>query len=101
MQNLTLPTDLPMTPRMKSKGLVCASESDLKSLQLTFPELDEESAEGLRSSDRKKPLDQSKMPALPPLISPSRSHLSVNKKTSCYHLPSFPKVAASVSLRWF
>lgn len=103
MLNFTLPSDLPMTSRMKSKGIVCTTESDLKSLQLTFPELDEEGhfcAEGRKSSDRRKPLDQTKMPALPPLIKPSRSRLSENKKTSGCHLPSVPKVTASISLKW-
>ncbi|XP_053160078.1 uncharacterized protein LOC128348286 [Hemicordylus capensis] len=100
MQNLTLPSDLPMTPRMKSKGIVCTSESDLKSLQLIFPELDEESTEEPRPTDRKKPLDQTKKPTLPPLVKYSRSRLSENKKTSGFRLPSVPTVPASISLKW-
>ncbi|XP_042305675.1 uncharacterized protein LOC121921527 [Sceloporus undulatus] len=97
---LTLPSNLPMTPRMMSKGIVCTTESDLKSMQLTFPELDEENAEEPKPSDKKKPLDHTKKPILPQLIKPTRSRLSENKKTSGCRLPSVPTVRASASLKW-
>ncbi|KAH0629329.1 hypothetical protein JD844_011313, partial [Phrynosoma platyrhinos] len=100
IEALTLPSNLPMTPRMMSKGIVCTTESDLKSLQLTFPELEEENAEEPKPSDKKKPLDHTKKPMLPPLIKPTRSQLSENKKTSGCHLPSVPTVKASASLKW-
>lgn len=102
MQNFTLPSDLPMTSRMMSKGIVCTTESDLKSMQLTFPELDgEESSERPTPSDKKNSPDQTKMPPLPPLIKHSRSRLSQIKKSKSCHLPSVPTVvASSSSLKW-
>ncbi|XP_060108073.1 uncharacterized protein LOC132581052 [Heteronotia binoei] len=101
MQNFTLPSDLPMTSRMLSKGIVCTTESDLKSLQLTFPELDgEESAEHPTPGDKKNSPEQTKMPPLPPLIKPSRSRLSQIKTVKSCHLPSVPTVVASSSLKW-
>nr|XP_028569331.1 uncharacterized protein LOC114588334 [Podarcis muralis]XP_028569340.1 uncharacterized protein LOC114588334 [Podarcis muralis]XP_028569351.1 uncharacterized protein LOC114588334 [Podarcis muralis] len=100
METFTLPSNLPMTARMVSKGIVCTSESDLKSMQLTFPELDEVSAEEPKASDRKKPPDQTIKPKLPPLVKASRSRLSENKKTSGCRLPSVPAVIASASLKW-
>ncbi|XP_025029126.1 uncharacterized protein LOC112541916 [Python bivittatus] len=100
MEALTFPSNLPMTPRMMSKGIVCTTESELKTMQLTFPELDEESAKKTYPSDRKKPFDQTKKSILPPLIKMSRSQLSENKKISGCHLPTVPTVPASVSLKW-
>ncbi|KAJ7318019.1 hypothetical protein JRQ81_004181 [Phrynocephalus forsythii] len=100
METFTLPSNLPMTPRMVSKGIVCATESDLKSMQLTFPELEENTGEEPQANNRKKPLPRTRKPMLPPLIKPSRSRLSENKKTSGCHLPSVPTVTASASLKW-
>nr|XP_020646953.1 uncharacterized protein LOC110077810 [Pogona vitticeps] len=100
METLTLPSNLPMTSRMVSKGLVCTTESDLKSMQLTFPELEEETVEEPQAKDRKKPLTRTRKPMLPPLIKPSRSRFSENKKTSGCCLPSVPTVPASASLKW-
>ncbi|XP_061477760.1 uncharacterized protein LOC133382108 [Rhineura floridana] len=100
IENLTFPSNLPMTARMMSKGIVCTTESDLKSMQLTFPELDGESVEESMASDRKKALDQAKKSKLPPLIKLSRSQLSENKKTSGCRLPSVPTIIASASLKW-
>ncbi|XP_072846886.2 uncharacterized protein LOC110077810 [Pogona vitticeps] len=100
METFTLPSNLPMTSRMVSKGLVCTTESDLKSMQLTFPELEEETVEEPQAKDRKKPLTRTRKPMLPPLIKPSRSRFSENKKTSGCCLPSVPTVPASASLKW-
>ncbi|KAF7238250.1 Cysteine--tRNA ligase [Varanus komodoensis] len=100
IETLTLPSNLPMTSRMMSKGIVCTTESDLKSMQLAFPEFEEELAEEHMPNEKKKPLDQTKKPKLPPLIKPSRSRLSENKKTSGCRLPAVPTVIASTSLKW-
>ncbi|XP_062827236.1 uncharacterized protein LOC100554699 [Anolis carolinensis] len=100
METFTLPSNLPMTSRMVSRGLVCTTESDLKTMKLTFPEVEEENAEETKPSDKKNALDQTKKSMLPPLLHPTRSRLSENKKTSGFRLPSVPIVKASTSLKW-
>ncbi|KAG6936914.1 WD repeat-containing protein on Y chromosome-like [Chelydra serpentina] len=92
MQKLTLPQDLPMTPRMLRQGIVCSTESDLRSLPLTFPELDGEKTEEPSLSERKKPSVHMKTPLLPPLVKPTRASLSHSKKAKSFQFPSqFPQ----------
>ncbi|KAK9407062.1 hypothetical protein NXF25_005836 [Crotalus adamanteus] len=100
METLTFPSNLPMTPRMMNRGIVCTNESELKTIQLTFPELDEESAKKSYPGDRKKPFGPTKKSTLPPLVKMSRSRFSENKKISGCHLPRVPTVPASISLKW-
>ncbi|CAM4648098.1 unnamed protein product [Lepidochelys olivacea] len=91
MQKLTLPQDLPMTPRMLRQGIVCSTESDLRSLPLTFPELDGEKTEEPSLSERKKSSVHMKTPLLPPLVKPTRASLSHSKKAKSFQFPSqFP-----------
>ncbi|XP_075760105.1 cilia- and flagella-associated protein 337-like isoform X2 [Pelodiscus sinensis] len=92
MQKLTLPQDLPMTPRMLSQGIICTTESDLRSLPLTFPELDGEKTEEASLSERKKSSVHMKTPLLPPLVKPTRASLSHSKKAKSFQFPSqFPQ----------
>ncbi|XP_067403406.1 cilia- and flagella-associated protein 337-like [Emydura macquarii macquarii] len=92
MQKLTLPQDLPMSPRMLSQGIVCTTESDLRSLPLTFPELDGEKIEQPSLSERKKSSVHMKTPMLPPLVKPARASLSHSKKAKSCRFPSqFPQ----------
>ncbi|ETE73117.1 hypothetical protein L345_01055, partial [Ophiophagus hannah] len=100
METLTFPSNLPMTPRMMNRGIVCTTESELKTMQLTFPELDEESGKKPHPRDRKEPFGPAKKSTLPPIIKMSRSQLSENKKISGCHLPRVPTVPASISLKW-
>ncbi|XP_039181441.1 uncharacterized protein LOC120300024 [Crotalus tigris] len=100
METLTFPSNLPMTPRMMNRGIVCTNESELKTIQLTFPELDEESAKKSYPGDRKKPFGPTKKSTLPLLVKMSRSRFSENKKISGCHLPRVPTVPASISLKW-
>nr|XP_005283176.2 WD repeat-containing protein on Y chromosome-like isoform X1 [Chrysemys picta bellii] len=92
MQKLTLPQDLPMTPRMLRQGIVCSTEMDLRSLPLTFPDLDAEKTEEPSLSERKKSSVHMKTPLLPPLVKPTRASLSHSKKAKSFQFPSqFPQ----------
>uniref|UniRef100_A0A8C8RKJ3 Uncharacterized protein n=1 Tax=Pelusios castaneus TaxID=367368 RepID=A0A8C8RKJ3_9SAUR len=92
MQKLTLPQDLPMSPRMLSHGIVCTTESDLRSLPLTFPELDVEKTEEPSLSERKKSSAHMKTPLLPPLVKHTRASLSHSKNVKSCRFPSqFPQ----------
>ncbi|XP_074870744.1 cilia- and flagella-associated protein 337-like [Carettochelys insculpta] len=92
MQKLTLPQDLPMTPRMLSQGIVCTTESDLRSLPRTLPELDGEKMEEPSLSERNKSSVHIKAPLLPPLVKPTRASLSHSKKAKKFQFPSqFPQ----------
>uniref|UniRef100_A0A8C0GUS2 Uncharacterized protein n=1 Tax=Chelonoidis abingdonii TaxID=106734 RepID=A0A8C0GUS2_CHEAB len=92
MQKLTLPQDLPMTPRMLRQGIFCSTETDLRSLPLTFPDLDTEKTEEPSLSERKKSSLHMKTPLLPPLVKPTRASLSHSKKAKSFQfLSQFPQ----------
>uniref|UniRef100_A0A7M4G346 Uncharacterized protein n=1 Tax=Crocodylus porosus TaxID=8502 RepID=A0A7M4G346_CROPO len=87
MQRLTLPEDLPMTPRMLRQGIVCTSEMDLRSLQLTFPELDGEKTDEPTLGEKKKSSVHAKTSFLPPLVKPQTPTLSSSTKAKSFQIP--------------
>ncbi|XP_019371875.1 PREDICTED: WD repeat-containing protein on Y chromosome-like isoform X1 [Gavialis gangeticus] len=87
LQRLTLPEDLPMTPRMLRQGIVCTSEMDLRSLQLTFPELDGEKTDEPTLGEKKKSSVHAKTSFLPPLVKPQTPTLSSSTKAKSFPIP--------------
>ncbi|XP_013799947.1 uncharacterized protein [Apteryx mantelli] len=88
MQKLTLPQDSPMTSQIPNKETVCTTESDVRSLQLTFPRLDREQAETSSLKEKQQPAGQTKTPWLPPLVNPTKASLSSSRQAKRCQLPS-------------
>ncbi|XP_068770273.1 uncharacterized protein [Struthio camelus] len=88
VQKLTSPQDSPVTSQMLNKETVCATESDIRSLQLTFPRLNREPAETSSLKEKQQPAGQTKTSWLPPLVNPAKASLSPSRQAKRCQLPS-------------